>query len=107
MPRTKSLSTAAATLRDTFGDRKIPDISRKITACVACRKLKIKCVITDAEEPCARCKQRGLSCTVNRSLQMLLEGDAEWKERIEWRIDEIETRLGTRKGGDLDGRRTC
>lgn len=28
-------------LRESFGDRKIPQISRKITACVACRKLKV------------------------------------------------------------------
>ncbi|KAJ5311519.1 hypothetical protein N7476_007379 [Penicillium atrosanguineum] len=31
---------AAMALRESFGDRKIPEISRKITACVACRKLK-------------------------------------------------------------------
>lgn len=30
-----------AALRDTFGDRKPPEISRKITACVACRKQKV------------------------------------------------------------------
>jgi hypothetical protein len=28
-------------LRDSFGDRKPPDITRKITACVACRKQKV------------------------------------------------------------------
>lgn len=28
-------------LRAAFGDRKLPDISRKITACVSCRKLKV------------------------------------------------------------------
>jgi hypothetical protein len=68
-------STAAQALRDSFGDRKPIDISRKITACVACRKQKIKCHMTDATPPCTRCKKRGLSCAVNRSLQMLLEGD--------------------------------
>jgi len=67
MPRAKrkdSISTAATALRDSFGDRRIPDISRKITACVACRKLKIKCEISGAGEPCARCRARGLACTV-------------------------------------------
>ena len=34
-------STAAVALRESFGDRKPPDITRKITACVACRKLKV------------------------------------------------------------------
>lgn len=103
MPRgSKDVSTAAAALRDSFGDRKIPDISRKITACVACRKLKIKCEITDAEEPCARCKARGLSCTVNRSLQMLLESDAEWKERMERRIEVLEEGMKGARGMVVD-----
>ena len=29
----------------------------------------------DGRPPCTRCKKRGLPCTVNRSLQMLLEDD--------------------------------
>lgn len=62
-------------LRDAFGDPKPPDISRKITACVACRKQKIKCHMPGSGPPCSRCRKRGLSCTVNRSLQMLLESD--------------------------------
>lgn len=86
-------SSAAKTLRDSFGDRKLPDISRKITSCVLCRKLKvkslfsridsdtdrtrqIKCHMAESKPPCTRCKARGLSCTVNKSLQMLLENDA-------------------------------
>jgi hypothetical protein len=36
------LPPAASALRESFGDRKLPDISRKITACVACRKQKVK-----------------------------------------------------------------
>jgi hypothetical protein len=35
------LSSSATAFREAFGDRKLPDISRKITACVACRKLKV------------------------------------------------------------------
>ena len=68
-------SEAALSLRESFGDRRPIDISRKITACVACRKQKIKCHMPDGAIPCTRCKKRGLSCVVNRSLQMLLEGD--------------------------------
>lgn len=34
--------SAAAALRESFGDRKPPDITRKITACVACRKAKVR-----------------------------------------------------------------
>lgn len=69
-------SEAARTLRESFGDRKPIDISRKITACVSCRKQKVKCFMGEGgAPPCTRCKKRGISCTVNRSLQMLLEND--------------------------------
>lgn len=34
-------ASAATALREAFGDRKVPDITRKITACVLCRKLKV------------------------------------------------------------------
>jgi hypothetical protein len=37
-----SRPSAAAALRESFGDRRPPDISRKITACVSCRKLKVQ-----------------------------------------------------------------
>ncbi|KAK5229330.1 hypothetical protein LTR47_007932 [Exophiala xenobiotica] len=87
-------STAAQALRDSFGDRKPIDISRKITACVACRKQKIKCHMTDATPPCTRCKKRGLSCVVNRSLQMLLEGDVAWKANIEQKLRQLEDNIG-------------
>lgn len=35
------LPADAEELRQSFGDRKPPDITRKITACVACRKQKV------------------------------------------------------------------
>ncbi|KAJ9144626.1 Transcription factor [Pleurostoma richardsiae] len=81
-------------LRDAFGDPKPPAISRKITACVACRKQKIKCHMRDSRPPCTRCKTRGLSCTVNRSLQMLLESDAGWKHSMESKIYKLENLVG-------------
>ncbi|CAK7233165.1 hypothetical protein SBRCBS47491_008516 [Sporothrix bragantina] len=77
-------------LREAFGDRKPPDISRKITACVACRKQKIKCHMADGQAPCMRCKKRGLPCTVNRSLQMLLESDTTWKHAMENKMRRLE-----------------
>lgn len=81
-------------LREQFGDRKPPDITRKITACVACRKQKIKCHMRDGEPPCTRCKKRGLPCAVNKSLQMILESDSVWKESIERKILSLESGLG-------------
>ncbi|KAB8215372.1 hypothetical protein BDV33DRAFT_15218 [Aspergillus novoparasiticus] len=82
--------SAVRRLRDTFGDPKPPDITRKITACVACRKQKIKCHMNESQPPCARCRKKGLPCTVNRSLQMLLENDAVWKQTIEQKIQALE-----------------
>ncbi|KAJ5747026.1 uncharacterized protein N7511_008722 [Penicillium nucicola] len=50
----------------------LPGITRKITACGACRKQKIKCDMTNGA-PCKRCRTRGLSCVLNKSLQSLVE----------------------------------
>jgi hypothetical protein len=80
----------SGSLREHFGDRKLPDISRKITACVACRKQKIKCHMQGSIPPCSRCKTRGLSCTVNKSLQMLLERDIDWKKAVDQRLANLE-----------------
>ncbi|KKK16519.1 hypothetical protein ARAM_003071 [Aspergillus rambellii] len=90
---------AVSALRDSFGDRKPPDITRKITACVACRKQKVKCHMREGQTPCTRCHKRGLSCTVNRSLQMILEDDATWKnsvvQKIRW-LDETVAKIATK-----------
>ncbi|KAF2667875.1 C6 transcription factor [Microthyrium microscopicum] len=75
MPSSPSAEASISALREHFGDGKPPEISRKVTACVACRKQKIKCHMKDPKAPCIRCKRRNLPCTVNRSLQMVLEED--------------------------------
>ncbi|KAF2168713.1 hypothetical protein M409DRAFT_20730 [Zasmidium cellare ATCC 36951] len=85
--------SAAIALRESFGDRKLPDISRKITACVTCRKLKIKCHMTQSKPPCTRCKAHNTPCVVNKSLQTLLEADATWKEDMEQRLARLEQAL--------------
>ncbi|KAJ6438795.1 hypothetical protein O9K51_08196 [Purpureocillium lavendulum] len=99
--------SASMALRESFGDRKIPEISRKITACVSCRKLKvrspvrpgpaatsidgaIKCHMSSNKPPCMGCRARGVKCTINRSLQSLLESDASWKESMEERLSRLE-----------------
>ncbi|EME44300.1 hypothetical protein DOTSEDRAFT_71961 [Dothistroma septosporum NZE10] len=95
MEGSPSDSAAVLALRETFGDRKPPDITRKITACVACRKQKIKCHMgANGQPPCTRCKKRGLSCTVNKSLQMILESDASWKHIVDRKIRILEAALG-------------
>lgn len=83
--------SSVSALREQFGDRP-PEITRKITACVACRKQKIKCNMTGGP-PCVRCKKRGLSCTVNKSLQMILESDADWKTQTDSRVRVLENAL--------------
>lgn len=89
-----SPSGHVAALREQFGDRKPPDITRKITACVACRKQKIKCHMSrDGKPPCTRCKKRGLPCTVNKSLQMILESDSAWKDVIDQKVQNIEAAI--------------
>lgn len=81
-------------LRERFGNRKLPNVSRKVTACGSCRKQKIKCHMQDGRPPCSRCKIRGLSCTVNKSLQMLLETDVDWKKAILQRVTNLENAMG-------------
>ncbi|KOC13632.1 hypothetical protein AFLA70_114g002971 [Aspergillus flavus AF70] len=51
----------------------LPSITRKITACAACRKNKIRCDMPEDGPPCVRCRRRSLSCVLNRSLQSLVE----------------------------------
>ncbi|OGM50598.1 hypothetical protein ABOM_000814 [Aspergillus bombycis] len=51
----------------------LPSITRKITACAACRKNKIRCDMPEDGPPCIRCRRRSLSCVLNRSLQSLVE----------------------------------
>ncbi|MAD81842.1 MAG: hypothetical protein CL912_02665 [Deltaproteobacteria bacterium] len=65
-----------SSLQAELGGQVQVDISRKITACVSCRKQKVKCDVQQTGNPCTRCKRRGLSCAVKKSLQMLLESDA-------------------------------
>ncbi|TKA79066.1 hypothetical protein B0A55_02513 [Friedmanniomyces simplex] len=90
--RASMSGSPASAMREQFGD-KPPEITRKITACVACRKQKIKCNMRDGP-PCVRCQKRGLSCTVNKSLQMILESDADWKTKTESRLKALEGALG-------------
>ncbi|KAJ9668346.1 Histidine protein methyltransferase 1 [Coniosporium apollinis] len=56
-----------------------PNISRKVKACAACRKQKIKCIMSDAGPPCRRCVDRNLSCVLNKSLQTLIDERHQWK----------------------------
>lgn len=50
----------------------VPMISRKVKACSACRKHKIRCIMDNNTPPCRRCLEKGLGCVLNKSLQTLI-----------------------------------
>ncbi|RMZ91925.1 hypothetical protein DV736_g821, partial [Chaetothyriales sp. CBS 134916] len=75
-------ATATATAGAGAIDRsKMPGVSRKVKACAACRKQKIKCIM-QGDPPCQRCRERGLSCKLNKSLQTLMTEDSRWKASV-------------------------
>jgi hypothetical protein len=55
----------------------VPKISRRIRACTECKKHKVRCDMKAGESTCSRCRRMGLECVVNKSLQTLLEDEAE------------------------------
>ncbi|KAL8398591.1 hypothetical protein RB596_005936 [Gaeumannomyces avenae] len=64
------------------------EISRKVKACAACRKQKIRCHMDQGSPPCRRCKERNLSCVLSKSLQMLMDERSQWHQDI---ISDLET----------------
>ncbi|KAH8703949.1 putative fungal-specific transcription factor [Talaromyces proteolyticus] len=63
--------------------RHIPKISRKIRACTECKRHKVRCDMKPGNQICQRCQRMGLQCVVNKSLQTLLDDEAEWKTMME------------------------
>lgn len=59
------------------GQGHIPKISRRIRACTECKRHKVRCDMNAGEVSCNRCRRMGLECVVNKSLQTLLEDEAE------------------------------
>lgn len=57
--------------------RHIPKISRKIRACTECKRHKVRCDMKSGDPVCQRCQRMGLQCVVNKSLQTLLDDEAE------------------------------
>ncbi|PSN71783.1 hypothetical protein BS50DRAFT_484178 [Corynespora cassiicola Philippines] len=72
-----------------------PSISRKVKACAACRKQKIKCIMSDDGPPCKRCTERNLSCVLNKSLQTLIEERSQyvWKQTVSGDLEHIHSAL--------------
>ncbi|KAF2493941.1 hypothetical protein BU16DRAFT_464157 [Lophium mytilinum] len=69
-----------------------PSISRKVKACAACRKQKIKCIM-ESGPPCKRCTERNLSCVLNKSLQTLIDERSQWKNVVGNDLEQIHSAL--------------
>ncbi|KAJ5110942.1 hypothetical protein N7532_001477 [Penicillium argentinense] len=67
----------------------VPKISRRIRACTECKRHKVRCDMKTGESSCSRCRRMGLECIVNKSLQTLLEDEAEWKTMIELAMTDL------------------
>ncbi|KAJ3533600.1 hypothetical protein NM208_g7913 [Fusarium decemcellulare] len=63
-------------------DLPIPQISRKIKACAACRKHKIKCLMDESGPPCRRCAERNLGCVLSKSLQTIIDEKSQFSEAV-------------------------
>ncbi|KAJ5726414.1 uncharacterized protein N7483_007771 [Penicillium malachiteum] len=67
----------------------VPKISRRIRACTECKRHKVRCDMKAGESICSRCQRMDLECIVNKSLQTLLEDEAEWKNVIELAMTDL------------------
>ncbi|KAL1985249.1 hypothetical protein VTN96DRAFT_8048 [Rasamsonia emersonii] len=79
-PRQRTQS--AATIRSDAEPVVWPSITRKVKACAACRKQKIKCDMDEDGPPCKRCRERNLSCKLNKSLQTLIDEESRWRKTV-------------------------
>ncbi|KAB5542564.1 hypothetical protein GE09DRAFT_245547 [Coniochaeta sp. 2T2.1] len=71
------------------GAASVPQISRKVKACAACRKQKIKCLMDERGPPCRRCTERGLGCVLNKSLQTLIDEKSQFTDAYSHDLDMV------------------
>ncbi|KAF7563346.1 hypothetical protein G7046_g773 [Stylonectria norvegica] len=74
-------------------DMPLPQISRKIKACAACRKHKIKCLMDETGPPCRRCAERNLGCVLSKSLQTIIDEKSQFSEAVVQDLEQIHTAL--------------
>ncbi|KAK7206010.1 hypothetical protein BZA70DRAFT_150599 [Myxozyma melibiosi] len=67
--------------------------TRKSTACPACRKQKIKCIMENDLPPCKRCAKQGIFCSPNKTLQGILGDQARWNSRMRQNFARMESAL--------------
>ncbi|KAG8667728.1 hypothetical protein FPOAC2_12914 [Fusarium poae] len=78
-----------------------PMISRKVKACTACRRQKIKCLIDDRGPPCKRCAEKGLCCVLGKSLQTILDEKSQLSQDVAQDLEEMHNFL-KQVAGKLD-----
>ncbi|KAM0493645.1 hypothetical protein ACHAP8_009088 [Fusarium lateritium] len=66
-----------------------PMISRKVKACTACRRQKIKCLIDDNGPPCRRCAEKGLCCVLGKSLQTILDEKSQLSQDVAQDLEQM------------------
>ncbi|KAH7130996.1 hypothetical protein EDB81DRAFT_888296 [Dactylonectria macrodidyma] len=79
----------------------VPPISKKIKACVSCRKRKIRCLMGKNGPPCTRCATRNSACVLNKNLQTVIDEKSQFPkavvqdlERVHGALENILTTLG-------------
>lgn len=75
-----------------------PHVSRKGRACLACRKLKVKCdSLERGDAGCSRCQRLGLDCVTSKRLRVSLDDDGENPHpsivRLDRAVEDILSRL--------------
>ncbi|KAM0323880.1 hypothetical protein ACHAQA_008461 [Verticillium albo-atrum] len=83
----------AANNGQVVGDQSIPQISRKIKACGACRRHKIKCLMDDSGPPCRRCSERNLGCVLGKNLQSIIDEKSQHSDAIFHDLDHLHATL--------------
>ncbi|KAH8657547.1 hypothetical protein BGZ60DRAFT_493817 [Tricladium varicosporioides] len=68
----------------------VPNVSRKVKACTACQRQKVKCHVDEGNRTCNRCKQNDQSCVFKRSLQTILDDDTRWKSGLQNDLSRLE-----------------
>ncbi|KAH7361936.1 hypothetical protein B0T11DRAFT_226252 [Plectosphaerella cucumerina] len=63
-------------------EQPIPQISRKIKACAACRRHKIKCIMDESGPPCRRCSERSLGCVLGKNLQSIIDEKTQYTDAV-------------------------
>ncbi|KAF4968287.1 hypothetical protein FZEAL_10408 [Fusarium zealandicum] len=74
-------------------DLPIPQISRKIKACAACRKHKIKCLMDESGPPCRRCSERNLGCVLSKSLQTIIDEKSQFSDAVVQDLEQMHAAL--------------